>query len=343
VNPPAQRRRNKLGEGETNEAPRNLGGEDAPFALLECFTPNPRNPRKSVRDLETLGASLVRDTQIQPVVAISLERWLERWPKDATRPGFDVDAHFVTLMGSGRVEAARMRGLNGLKYTLRDDLMDHPMPLVAAAMENIAREQLTCMDEARLCKEVEEELAAQAPEGEARKVTADQIAEVFSKSRQWVAQRLGLMRLIPEAQAMIDRREPGLSFRLARAASAIAPDEQLAFVTARMEGDPDAGDTAVSPADPVGDPEVAPVPAPRQAFSRKQVLTFVQRFRASGDARTFGSIMAEAYEPEDFLDVVIGGAETLDLTAVNAMVNMLGILSERLEKEQKAEVQLEQA
>ena len=100
----ARRRANALRPGESNTAPRSIDDDmRAPHAILDCFTPNPRNPRGSHPDLPGLAESLKVHGQLQPVVAISMAAWLARWPEDAER--VDIDAHFVTLIGSSRLAA----------------------------------------------------------------------------------------------------------------------------------------------------------------------------------------------------------------------------------------------
>ncbi len=311
----ARRRANALRPGESNAAPRSIDDDmRAPHAILDCFTPNPRNPRGSHPDLPGLAESLKVHGQLQPVVAISMGAWLARWPEDAER--VDIDAHFVTLIGSSRLAAARLADCEGLDYTLRDDYMDpalYPLgPIIASAMENVHREDMTCLDEARLCQQVGLELAA--TQG-TREVTADQIAAQFAKSRQWVAQRLGLLRLVQPAQDLLDQRAPGLSFRLAREASALPESEQMPFLLARIQQDGE-GDTAVSDiVTPTKSETAVSLPSPR-ALTARQVRNFVGR---AGNPRAFGSMLAQAYGPAEFAEVVAAGVEKLDLDAIDAL------------------------
>jgi hypothetical protein len=321
----ARRKANALQPGDFNGAPRNLDQDRAPRALLDCFTPNPRNPRGSHPDLPGLAESLTVHGQLQPVTCVSTEVWLGRWPEDAAKPGFDFDAQMVTLIGSSRLLAARLAEREGLDYTLRDDLMDpalYPMgPIVAAAMENIARADMSPLDEARLCVQVRDQLR----QGE-EEPTAGQIGAVFTQSRHWVNQRLGLLRLVQSAQDLIDRRTPGLTLRVARTASALPADQQMAYLATMVEPEEgeetEGGDTGYHP--PPAPPARVPSQAQARPVTRATAERFVRRFRAAGDVRELGAVLAKEFDVPAFAELVAAGAEAIgDPAALDAVISGL--------------------
>jgi len=225
-------------------------------APLSDFASNPRNPRRRPRAIEEMGASLVEHGQLQPVVAVTVERWLARWPED--REQFDnPDARMVTLIGTRRVLGARAGGRKGLDYVLKDHLLDHPLPLLASAMENIGRESMSCLDESRIVIEVAEHLEAEL----GKPPTDAQVAEKFAKSRTWVGQRRGLVRLTQAAQDLID--EHAVSIEMARATAALDADDQAPYLLAILADGQDEEVSAES------DTAVSPVPEQRDQRSAK--------------------------------------------------------------------------
>lgn len=296
-------RANKLKPGETNDAPRLLDSETSPHALLECFTPNPRNPRRSARAIDEMAASLAAHGQLQAVVAVSVDRWIERWPEDANK--LDLDAHMVTLIGSRRLLGARQIEYQGLDYTLRDDLLDHPMPFLAAAIENIIRRDMSILDEARVVAEVAEHLKQESGE----EPTDEQIAVHFSKHRTWVGQRRGLLRLTQEVQDLVDQHE--VSLRVARAASALPADEQKAYVLANLEPDED----DEGQAEPTGEGDTAVSPRlPRQVKppTRKATLKVLSGYWREHGSGGVAELLREQLEPAAVAELVAA------LTAVPA-------------------------
>jgi ParB-like chromosome segregation protein Spo0J len=319
----------KLPPGQTNDTAGNLTVDRAPRALLECFAPNPRNPRRSAYALQRLADSMTEFGQLQAVVAVSRRAWQERWPEDAA--AFPINAQMITLMGSSRLLAAPMAGMAYLDFTLRDDLMRHPLgPIVAAARENLDRQDLSILDEARLCEEV----AGDIGEG----ATAVAIGEKLGKGRHWVNQRRGLLRLCQRIQDAIDSHDPRISIEVARAVSPIGkglPDEErealqlkeLAGVGINLDepyveeleeaDDADDPDTAVSDiVNPTKSDTAVSLPRPRvsarRGISPKVAARNLAAYCASMDAETVGLTVRTALD------------EKKTVEAISAMLDGLG-------------------
>ena len=256
----------------------------APKAPLRKFASNPLNRVVPQGDVDDMAASLVRWGQIQPVKCVTLAAWRRRYPDRADR--FEVDAVFVVIAGNIRLLGARQAGLEQLDYTVDDSLLaDGRDPAEMVLEENLRRTGLTCMDEARSVRDLM-----------ARLGNAVQVADYMGYSRGWVQQRVGLLRLVHEAQDAIDLR--AIDFTQARELTSLEPDEQLLLLARWNVGQPaddGGGDTRVSP------------PAQRKPPSRKAAMKFVRQYaqhhgtdalleviadgagrRPAGDRRTHG-------------------------------------------------------
>lgn len=332
----ARRRANALRPGDTNAAPSNLDDNRAPSAMLDYFVPNPRNPRRSYATLQSLADSLRLHGQLQPVVAVSYDAWFRRYPKDAEH--LDPTASMVTLIGSSRLLAAQMAGLETLEYTQRDEFMDperYPAgPIVAAAVENIHREDMTCLDEARLCQQIAQELGAlKTDAGDAADVTDAEVAAQFGQHRTWVGQRLGLLRLCQQAQDLIDQHTEGMTFRIAREASRLPAEQQMAYIASQGVGQAD--ETAVSDIVSETKSETAvSLPRPRRTPTTGQVRRLIERYQEAGGARVFGQALVEACGADQFVETFAAGAETLDAPAVETMMNALAARAAKLAQDQ---------
>lgn len=108
---------------------------------LELIRPNPKQPR-STFDAETIGAlarSIAEAGVIQPVILRPL-----------------ADGRYELIAGERRWRAAHEAGLEALPALVRDE--DEPERLQTALIENVAREDLNPVDEARACVALVEDL-----------------------------------------------------------------------------------------------------------------------------------------------------------------------------------------
>ncbi len=117
--------------------------DDADFREipLELIRANPEQPRRSF-DPETISAlaqSIADAGVIQPIVVRPLS-----------------DGRYEVIAGERRTRAAREAGLERIPAIVRDEQAAHRMQ--TALIENVAREDLNPVDEARACAALVEEL-----------------------------------------------------------------------------------------------------------------------------------------------------------------------------------------
>lgn len=151
---------------------------------LAIIRPSPFNPRSasSTERLGELADSLRTSGLQQPIVVRNV---LER------------DAQYEIVFGHRRSMAARSLGWSEIPAIVRE-LTDDQV-LVAQTIENLQREDLSPMDEARGYRQLLDEL----------QVPVDQIVERVGKKRTQIYARLKLLELVPEAAAALEAGELG--------------------------------------------------------------------------------------------------------------------------------------
>ena len=161
---------------------------------VETIHPNPRQPRKR-HDSEAasgLADSVRSQGVIQPVVVRRREAG-----------GFEL------IAGERRWRAAREAGLPTIPAIVRD--ADDRDTLLLALVENVAREDLSPVEEARACALLTDEFG----------LSLGEISERVGRSKPSVSNRMRLLDLPDDVLAMVERRE--LSEGHARAVLAV-PD-----------------------------------------------------------------------------------------------------------------------
>lgn len=177
-----------MGEGEAEDKQTMDSGhiEEIEAAYI---LPNPAQPRKEfdAEALIALSESIRRHGILQPPV-------VRRLP-DGT--------HYELIAGERRLRAARMAGLVTLPCLVRESDADESAEL--SMIENLQRRDLGIFEEA----------AALAALCERFHMTQEQIASRLAVSQSYVANKLRLLRLSPQARAII--HAGGLTERHARA------------------------------------------------------------------------------------------------------------------------------
>ncbi len=130
--------------------------------------PNPDQPRKSFdpEKLEQLAASLAAAGVIQPLVVHEL-----------------ADGRYGLIAGERRWRAAQQAGLESVPIVIRDE--DEGRRLQTALIENMAREDLNPVEEARACAALVEELS----------VSKEEVARRLGRSRSSVSNLIRLLDL----------------------------------------------------------------------------------------------------------------------------------------------------
>ncbi len=136
---------------------------------------NPYQPRKIFDDdaLKELALSIKEHGVFQPIIV-----------KKSVK-GYNI------IAGERRVKASRLAGLTTIPAIVRDFTDDEMMQI--ALLENLQREDLTAIEEAKAYKSIIESL----------KLTQDQLAKKLGKSRSHITNMLGLLRLPINVQDMV--------------------------------------------------------------------------------------------------------------------------------------------
>jgi ParB family chromosome partitioning protein len=169
--------------GESDEGRRQAAGAAAGGAIevpLASLKPNPRQPRRSFRDetLRELADSIRSRGVLQPILV--------------EQSG---EAGYTVIAGERRVRAAKLAGLERVPVIVRALAADERLEL--ALIENIQREDLTPIEEARAYRELID----------ARGLSQEEVARRVGKDRSTVANSLRLLKLPPPMQAAVERGE----------------------------------------------------------------------------------------------------------------------------------------
>jgi ParB family chromosome partitioning protein len=163
---------------------------------IEAIHPNPRQPRRRFEPEATSGlaASLRHQGVLQPIVV-----------RPRAQGGYELVA------GERRWRAAREAGLATLPALVRD--ADDRDTLLLALVENVARENLSAVEEARAYASLIDEF----------ELSLGDVAERVGRSKAGVSNRLRLLELPEEVLWMLARLE--LTEGHARAVLALPDDE----------------------------------------------------------------------------------------------------------------------
>ncbi|MHB8531537.1 MAG: ParB/RepB/Spo0J family partition protein [Solirubrobacteraceae bacterium] len=145
---------------------------------LELIVPNPRQPRREFdrEALEALAGSLDEQGLLQPVLV---------------RPR--AGGTYELVAGERRWRAAQIAGFERIPALVRE--REDPAALEAALIENMAREDLNPIEEARACAALVEELG----------LTRKEIGRRVGRSRVAVSNLVRLLDLPDEAVELIER------------------------------------------------------------------------------------------------------------------------------------------
>jgi ParB family chromosome partitioning protein len=200
-------KRSALGKGIAAlipEAPtlRSTGMPELPVADIH---PNPLQPRRqfSEASLEELADSLKRHGLLQPVVV-----------SRSAGGGYEL------IAGERRWRAARLAGLERIPAVLRETAGDADQ-LALALIENLQREDLTPIEEARAYHHLRAELG----------LSQEEIARGVGKERSTVANALRLLQLPLAVQELVDSGE--LSAGHARALVGVGDGEKQTTLARR--------------------------------------------------------------------------------------------------------------
>ncbi len=142
---------------------------------IEELRPNPYQPRKIFNDeaLNDLASSIKEHGVFQPIIV-----------KKSIK-GYEI------IAGERRYRASKLAGLSKIPAIIRDFSDEQMMEI--ALLENLQRENLNAIEEAHAYKTMLEKL----------NITQDQLAIKVGKSRSYVTNMLGILRLPKDVQRLV--------------------------------------------------------------------------------------------------------------------------------------------
>jgi ParB family chromosome partitioning protein len=167
-----------MGRGLAAILPQSGPGEPAyrhiPVGMIQ---PNPGQPRKRFDSdsIEALSRSLADAGVVQPLIVRPLP-----------------DGRYELIAGERRWRAAQHAGIETVPAVLRDD--DEAQRLQTALIENVAREDLSPVEEARACAALVEELG----------LSKEELGRRLGRSRVAISNLIRLLDLPDEALALLE-------------------------------------------------------------------------------------------------------------------------------------------
>lgn len=160
--------------------PEQLTGEELRDVPVDLIQPNPDQPRKRFdpEALDRLAESVAEAGVVQPLVVHQL-----------------TDGRYQLIAGERRWRAARQAGLEVVPAVLRS--ADEGRRLQTALIENMAREDLSPVEEGRACAALVEELG----------VSKEEAARRLGRSRSAISNLIRLLDLPDQALELIDAGE----------------------------------------------------------------------------------------------------------------------------------------
>lgn len=206
-------------------------GEEVVELNIDELRPNPYQPRINFDEdaLNELAESIKENGVFQPIIV-----------KKSIK-GYDV------IAGERRLRASKLAGKSTIPAIIRQ-LSDEKMAEIAL-LENLQRENLNVLEEAKAYKSLIEQLG----------ITQEELAKRVSKSRSHVTNIIGILRLPSEVQEMIVSGE--LTMGHARVLSKLSDDEEIIKMAHNI----------VNNKMPVRDTEKAYEKAPRKTPQKRKV------------------------------------------------------------------------
>jgi len=172
---------------------------------VEKIIPNPRQPRTifSEEALKELAESIQKHGVLQPIVVRKID-----------------EEKYELVAGERRWRAAQLAGLKQIPAVVKD--LNDEEATVVALMENLQREDLNPLEQAKALKRLIEEFG----------LTQEEVAENLSKSRTYVTNLLRLLNLPPVIQEMVEKGE--LSYGHARALLALEDPIKMSEVARKV-------------------------------------------------------------------------------------------------------------
>lgn len=172
--------------GSNEPAPALGPGEELAKLPVDLLQRGKYQPRVDMRPetLQELADSIKAQGVVQPIVVRPMEA-----------PGIGQSQRYEIIAGERRWRAAQMAGLTEIPAVIRR--IPDEAAIAVALIENIQRENLNPLEEARALERLINEFA----------LTHQQAAEAVGRSRAGVSNLLRLLELAPEVSERVEKRE----------------------------------------------------------------------------------------------------------------------------------------
>lgn len=172
---------------------------------------DPENPRRHLRDLDSLAESIRAHGQLEPVTVVAAHLYLKLYPEHKDTVG---NAKYVIIMGQRRYRAILLAGLKTIEIAVKNSLADSKETLLAAAIaENDDREGFRPIEQAIAYQKLVDQLGVT---GAAKK---------RGKHKGFISNRIVLLKLVEDLQNLVDEGE--MPIRDAREIARLDPDLQI--------------------------------------------------------------------------------------------------------------------
>ena len=200
---------------------------DVPRVPIDSIIPNPRQPRRTLRDddpkLIELGNSIKEYGVIQPLVVTRLVKepkvskssssWFDEESDEETNTPAPDSADYQIIAGERRWRAAKLVGLSEVPIVIKD--VTPQQMLEIALIENIQRADLNPIEEAMAYHALVKEFG----------LTQEMVAKQVGKDRTTVTNSLRLLQLTPKVRETLSSQLPNFTEGHARALVGIAREE----------------------------------------------------------------------------------------------------------------------
>jgi ParB family chromosome partitioning protein len=175
-----------LSESEVVAEPRPPGSEELARIPLDLLQRGQYQPRVDMRQetLQELADSIKAQGVVQPIVVR---------PVGTAAPG--ESQRYEIIAGERRWRASQLAGIDDIPAVIR--LVPDETAIAVALIENIQRENLNSLEEARALERLISEF----------QLTHQQAAQAIGRSRAAVSNLLRLLELAPEVSVLVERRE----------------------------------------------------------------------------------------------------------------------------------------
>lgn len=173
----AEKQRRGMGKGLGAILPQTAASAEVVDLPVEVIVPNPNQPRTrfSPEALEALSNSIAASGVVQPLIVRKLS-----------------DGSYELIAGERRLRAAQMAGLDRVPAVVRDS--DEAERMEVALIENMVREDLNPVEEARACAALVEDLG----------LSKEELGRRVGRSRPQVSNLIRLLDLPDDVLEMLE-------------------------------------------------------------------------------------------------------------------------------------------